>query len=198
MAFFDSFKRKKETDVEEVKSISTSATDYIPESAHSDQVSFRSAADWLKSNTQEEKIFKWTTNPAPVGRAVRVPNHLPTMGEKVYAKYNGTVLYLKKALMTDHISVTYATNYTNYFAKVYVLDVLQLDMLENKANRMLQEKIEIPGVCWPVDMLTDNNGCFVGILVPASQGVQLTRSVFNGTTGLTQFFRNGINMIYAF
>ena len=111
MAFLDSFKRKKETDVKEVKSISTSATDYIPESTQSEQVSLRSAADWLNSNTQEGKPFRWTTDPAPVGRAVRTPSHIPTMGEKVFEKSNGAVLYLKKALMTDHISVTYATNH---------------------------------------------------------------------------------------
>lgn len=188
MAFLDSFKRKKETDVKEVNNIFTSAADYIPESAHLEQVLFRSAADRLKSNTQEGKPFKWTTTPVSVGRAVRLPNHIPTTGEKVFARYNDTVVYLKKALMTDHISVTYATNHMNYFAKVYTSDVLRLDMLENKAKRMLQEKVEITGVCWPVDMLTDSNGCFIGILVPASKGVQLTRSVFNGATGLSQFF----------
>ena len=189
MAFFDSFRRKNETDVKEIEKVSKSTTDYIPEANYLEQATFRPAADWLRSNTQEEKpFFKWITNPTPVGRAVKVPLHIPTVGEKVCAKYNNTILYLKKALMTDHISVTYATNNMNYFAKIYISDVLQLDMLENKAFRMLQEKVEIPGVCWPVDMLTDNNGYFVGILVPASKGVQLTRSVFNGATGLSQSF----------
>ena len=189
MAFFDSFRRKNETAVKEIEKVSKSTTDYIPKANYLEQATFRPAADWLRSNTQEEKpFFKWITNPTPVGRAVKVPLHIPTVGEKVCAKYNNTILYLKKALMTDHISVTYATNNMNYFAKIYISDVLQLDMLENKAFRMLQEKVEIPGVCWPVDMLTDNNGYFVGILVPASKGVQLTRSVFNGATGLSQSF----------
>lgn len=188
MGFFDSLKQKKEAGVKEVKSSFASTSNRIPEFAYSDQIVIRSAADWLKNDTQGDKPFKWMKNPVPVGRAVRISGHIPKIGEKVLTKYNGIAVYLKKALMTDHISVTYATNYSNYFAKIYISDVLQLDMLENKARRMLQEKIEISGICWPVDMLIDNAGCFVGILVPASKGVQLTRSVFNGATGLSQFF----------
>jgi hypothetical protein len=189
MSFFDSLKRQKEVEAKEVKSISSFATDYIPNFGRSEQISFRPAINGIKSNKQEGKPpFRWETTTAPVGRAARIPSNIPTTGENVVAKYNGTVLYLKKALMTDHISVTYATNDANYFAKIYVLDVLRLDMLENKVNRMLQERVAIPGVCWPVDILTDHSGCFVGILVPISQGIQLTRSVFNGATGLSQFF----------
>ncbi len=188
MAFLDSFKRRRETNVAEVGNVPTSTTSQIPKSMHLNQVPFHSAADWLGSTAQGVKPFKITTNPVSVERSIKVPNHIPKTGEKVITKYNGSALRLKEALMTDHISVTYATDHADYFAKVYTLDVLELDMLENKANRMLREKIEVPGVCWPIDILNDDNGCFVGILVPASRGVQLTRSVFNGATGLSQFF----------
>ncbi len=188
MAFLDSFKRRRETNVAEVGNANTSTTNQIPKSVHLNQVPFRSAADWLGSTAQGVKPFKIITNPVSVGRSIKVPNHIPKTGKKVITKYNGRALWLKEALMTDHVSVTYATDNADYFAKVYTLDVLRLDMLENKANRMLREKIEIPGVCWPIDILNDDNGYFVGILVPASRGVQLTRSVFNGTTGLSQFF----------
>ena len=137
---------------------------------------------------QGSKPFKITTVPEKVGRAVRVPNRVPSTGEKVFANRNNSYVFLKEALMTDHISVTFATNDSNYYAKIYIQDVLRLDMLENKAKRMLQVKVEITGVCWPIDYLTDTNGCFVGILVPASHGIQLTRSAFNGATGMSQFF----------
>lgn len=184
MAFFDSFRRKKETNTKDVKTSSTPASSYAPELAYSKQVPFHLATDQLQSN----RLFKLATKPAPVGRAFRVPNRIPAEGSEVFGKYNNMVLHLKKALMTDHISVTYATNRTDYFAKIYIADVLRLDMLENKATSMLQQKVEIPGVCWPVDILTDSNKCFVGILVPASRGTQLTRSIFNGATGLSQYF----------
>lgn len=188
MAFLDSFKRRRGTDIKEVKNFFTSAEKKVPETADSKQVSFRSAADWSGRGTQNGKPFKLTTNQVSVRRSTAVPKRVPVTGEKVITKYNGIVLYLKEALMTDHISVTYATNYADFFAKIYISSVLQIDMLENKAIRMLQEKIEISGVCWPIDILNDDNGYFIGILVPASRGVQLTRSVFNGAIGLSQFF----------
>ncbi len=188
MAFLDLLKKRKETDVNEVSDVSTFATNQNSDSTYSKQVSFRSAADVLGSGEHSSRPFKLIANPASVERSVRSPNRVPTAGERVITKYNGIVLYLKEALMTDHISITYATNHVDFFAKIYIVDVLRLDMLENKANRMLREKIDIPGVCWPIDILNDNNGYFVGILVPASRGVQLTRSIFNGATGLSQFF----------
>lgn len=178
MSVFNSFRQQKEVSDKEAECISK----------HSEQASIRPAAFFLNNGTLVNRPFKLIANQMPVGRAIRVPSRVPTVGEQVFAKYNGTVLYLKEAIMTDHISVTYATNYTSYFAKIYISDVLQLDMLENKAGRMLQEKIDIPGVCWPLDIITDRYGYFVGILVPASHGVQLTRSIFNGATGLSQFF----------
>lgn len=199
MAFSDSFKRRNEAEINEVRSISSSAMNRISEYTHSKQVSFRSATDLMGIREQNSRAFKLTENPASVGRSVKIPKHVPTTGENVITKYNGIILNLKEALMTDHISITYSTNYADYFAKVYIVDVLRLDMLENKANRMLKERIEIPGVCWPIDILNDDNGYFVGILVPASHGIQLTRSVLNGATGFGHsFFRNGIKWIYVF
>ena len=170
MALLDLLKKRKETDVNEVSDVSTFATNQNSDSTYSKQVSFRSAADVLGSGEHSSRPFKLIANPASVERSVRSPNRVPTAGERVITKYNGIVLYLKEALMTDHISITYATNHVDFFAKIYIVDVLRLDMLENKANRMLREKIDIPGVCWPIDILNDNNGYFVGILVPASRG----------------------------
>lgn len=188
MAFLDSFKKRKQKDVKGTKNLPLSSTDQISESTYLKQESFRPAADWLGNETPSGRPFKLTTNPVSVGRSVRVPKRVPTVGEKVFTKYNGIVLQLKKALMTDHISVTYATDHVDFFAKVYTVDALRLDMLENKVKRMLREKVEISGVCWPVDLLNDSSGYFIGILVPVSRGIQLTRSVFNGATGLAQFF----------
>ena len=184
MSLFDSFRRKKETGAKDVKTSSPPIPSYAPASAYSKQMPFRPATDQRQSG----RLFQLSTKPAPVGRAVRLPNRIPAEGSEVFGKYSNVGLRLQKALMTDHISVTYATNRTDYFAKIYIADVLRLDMLENKAVSMLQRKVEIPGVCWPVDILTDGKKCFVGILVPASRGTQLTRSVFNGATGLSQYF----------
>ena len=145
-------------------------------------------ADLLRKEAKEENLFEITTQCVSFGRSSKVAKSIPSPGNKVFTKYNNTSLLLKEAVMTDHISVTYSTDYMEYFAKIYTAEVLRLDILEKKSERMVQEKVDISGVCWPLDILVDDTGCFVGILVPISKGIQLTRSVLNGSTGLSQFF----------
>lgn len=145
-------------------------------------------ADLLRKEMREERVFEIATKCIAIGRSSKIAKIIPNVGHKVFTKYNRVPLFLKEAIMTDHISVTYSTDYTEYYAKIYTSDALHIDMIERKAERMIQEKVEISGVCWPIDMIIDNAGCFVGILVPVSKGVQLTRSILNGSTGLSQFF----------
>ena len=140
--------------------------------------------------TESAKPFRRQTEMAPIQRAVNPPRRVPSVGEQVLSERGRTAYRLEKALMTDHSSVTYATNDANSFAKIYTETALQLNFFEAKANRMLQNAVDLPGVCWPKDTLRDGNGNFVGILIPASKGVQLTRSVLNGATGLSQYFPN--------
>ena len=90
--------------------------------------------------------------------------------------------------MTDHSSITYRTDDPALFAKIYTAGALRIDLFENKARRMVQAQVNIPGVCWPVDLLHNRNGAFVGVLVPASAGVQLSRSVLSGASGINQYF----------
>lgn len=140
------------------------------------------------SPNQITKKFKVTDELSVIHRADRMPKVIPATGAKVFAKYSNVILTLGKAVMTDHISITYATNEMNYYVKIYVQDVLKLDLLENKISCMLEKKIEIPGVCWPIDIIVDNQKIFVGVLLPISEGIQLTRSVLNGANGLSQCF----------
>lgn len=135
-----------------------------------------------------EKPFKITSELVTIKRVSNAATIIPTTGDNVGTANNGTEIQLKDALMTDHSSITYSTNDPKYFAKLYTANSLQLDIWENKAKRMLLEKVNILGVCWPVDILKDKFGRFIGILIPASKGVQLTRSVLNGMNGLSQYF----------
>lgn len=144
--------------------------------------------DTIIKSTKITPLFI-TTNEIVTIRRVSNPAYVvPEKGSSVFYSKNSLSLVLEKPIMTDHYSITYSTNNTLYFAKIYTAKSLQLDIWENKANRMLKEKVDIPGVCWPVDVLKDNVGKFVGVLIPSSNGVQLSRSILNGNTGLSQFF----------
>lgn len=137
--------------------------------------------------TSEDKAFQWTDQMVKISKRPS-PSRVPGQGETVIANSNKSKVSLLKPLMSNHNSVTYSTSNGDYCAKIYTAVNLQIDIWENKADRMIKEQIKIPGVCWPVDKLMNENGQFVGILVPTAKGTQLTRSVFNGATGMNQAF----------
>ncbi len=135
----------------------------------------------------EKKVFQWTDQMVRISKRPS-PSRVPGQGETVIANSNKAMFRLMKPLMSNHNSITYSTSNGEYCAKIYTVANLQIDIWENKADRMIRERVQIPGVCWPMDKLMNESGQFVGILVPTAQGIQLTRSVFNGATGMSQAF----------
>lgn len=135
-----------------------------------------------------QMIFDQPGRSAPIGRA-RVPvMTVPVRGDVVTADGSTRQLTIREPVMTDHSSITYRTDNSTLFAKIYTANALRIDLFENKAKRMVAAQVQIPGVCWPVDTLSNRSGAFVGILVPASAGVQLSRSVLSGSSGISQIF----------
>lgn len=135
-----------------------------------------------------KKPFQPSKTFAQISMSTNSPTVVPKTGEKVLAVENETEYLLKTAVMTDATSITYTTNDVGFFAKIYTAQALKLDVFENKAKLMLKEDVNIKGVCWPRAILTNSSGAFVGILVQASSGVQMTRAVLNGASGLEKFF----------
>ena len=139
-------------------------------------------------NQAAPKVFPHAVELAKIGRAIDPARTVPGRGDSVTAPGIGKGYILREPVMTDHSSITYKTSDSAYFAKIYTPEALRLDLFENKAKRMIQQKVDIPGVCWPQDILKNANGSFVGILVPASAGVQLSQSIFGGTSGIEKHF----------
>lgn len=133
-----------------------------------------------------KRVFESKDEPVTIQRLTVTPAPAPECGHSVCATGEGVVYTLDKPIMTDHTSITYRTNNPDYYAKIYTQNARTMDIFEKKARLMLRERIDIKGVCWPVDVLSDCDGEFVGILVPASRGIQLTRSVFGGEAKIRQ------------
>lgn len=142
----------------------------------------------MNYGASDNSVFHPTINMVQVKRVSAITNQIPSNNATVICKHRGFAISLKHAIMTDHISITYSTDNPDYFVKIYTRDALKIDLIENKIRRMLQIKVRIPGVCWPLDTVCNKDGAFVGILVHSSKGVQLTKSIYNGSTGITQFF----------
>lgn len=187
MGFFDKFKimptAKANSSPEEIKSIiKTSDIDPL----HIANISL--LATEQNTTTETSRIFSHSLKFAPVAKSSHIPSFIPQSGHQVVSINQAQKFTLKNPVMTDHSSITYSTDHPDFFAKIYTENALQIDIFENKAKRMVKENINIKGVCWPKAMLANISGEFVGILVPASKGFQLTRSIFNGNSGINQCF----------
>ena len=62
-------------------------------------------------------------------------------------------------------------------------------LFEDKVRKMLDKKLQCEGVCWPVDLLRNAEGGFVGVLVPAAEGYQLKQQLMS-QQGLEEHFPN--------
>lgn len=113
---------------------------------------------------------------------------VPAEGGTVLGVITNQRYTLMKPVMTDNASITYETSDPRFYAKIYTPKMLSIDLMEKKLDSMLKGRIDIPGVCWPVDKLTDGNGCFTGTLVPTSHGKQLSKTVLMGKNSLTNVF----------
>ena len=137
---------------------------------------------------ESPRIFVPATSFAPIAKSASVPKIIPAVGERVFTRDSSEAFTLTAPIMTDHSSITYKTDNGEFFAKIYTLNALSIDIFENKAKRMVKENVNIKGVCWPRALLINTYGEFVGILVPASSGVQLSKSILSGTAAINQFF----------
>ncbi len=144
--------------------------------------------EFISAPRQPQALFQFVQQPVKINRLSCTVHSVPTANSIVYAKNSGQTLRLHKAIMSDHRSITYSTSEPSSFAKIYTVPSLQIDFFQKKVTRMLQNPVTVSGVCWPKDAILDANQNFVGVLIPASRGIQLTASVLNGATGLGQYF----------
>lgn len=191
MGLFDKFKKKDEIKtgiaqelVDDKKAFESMSTTKKPQQGDYEVL----MQEKKEEHSKIEKVFNSSYDFVKVSKTSRTPTIIPQSGHRVVTSDKSQFYTLKAPVMTDHFSITYETNRQEVYAKIYTQKALQIDLFENKAKRMVNEKINIKGVCWPVALLENVSGEFIGILVPASKGVQLNRSVLSGTSGLKQCF----------
>ena len=99
----------------------------------------------------------------------------------------GNAVKLIQEFMSNATSITYRTDRLGIFAKIYVPDVLRTSYFEDKTCLMLQKIINRKGIGWPISMLHDASGCFIGSLIPEADGIPLMQSVL-GEEQLKRYF----------
>lgn len=107
------------------------------------------------------------------------------LGSVVYDSNNQSVQLVQQEIVNPN-AVTYSTNVPGVWAKIYNRDAVNTFM-EAKVKRMISKKVERKGLCWPTDILRDQSGNFVGILVPPAQGEPLHLAIFKQAKLQTYF-----------
>lgn len=132
--------------------------------------------------------FELTKQIVPIQEVRRIQKCSPQKGDVVYTSDNQPIRLLNEFISNPQ-SITYQTNNSAVQAKIYQIDWLHISYFEEKAKLMLTKKIEYEGVCWPIDLLYNDIGEFVGILIPAAEGYQLKQEVMS-QQGLEKNFPN--------
>lgn len=138
----------------------------------------------IKYTTKD--VFALPDQIAPIRRRVRKNQSVPGKGDAVYTS-NSQLVRLGNEFLSNPQSITYQTDRQGVQAKIYQASWLTISYFEDKVKRMLEKPVQCEGICWPIDLLYNANGEFIGILVPAAEGYQLKQQLMS-QQGLEQFF----------
>lgn len=118
--------------------------------------------------------FKLKTELTTLKETALPVTSLPTEGDTIFA--DNQPIQLKEQFASGGEGYVYHTN-TPYVCKIYKEEKINTYKYE-KVKLMLKNKIQYPGICWPIALVTNQHGEFVGYLMPRATGKELQRSVF--------------------
>ena len=101
-------------------------------------------------------------------------SYVPKEGDKVIS--DGQTIRLIKELGAGGEGTIYETN-TPYVAKIYKPEKITTRKYA-KLQLMISKKIDFKGICYPVDIIYNEEQEFVGYLMPRANGKEIQRSIF--------------------
>lgn len=132
----------------------------------------------LKKETIQIDAFKLKNQISPVKKVARSNQRVFGKGDIVYTSDNQPIK-LEDEFLSNPQSITYQTDKQGVQAKIYQVQWLCVSYFEDKAKLMLEKTVQCDGICWPIDLLYNADGEFIGILVPAAEGYQLKQQLMS-------------------
>lgn len=132
--------------------------------------------------------FSLPNEMAPIRKVVRKTHSVPGSGGIAYTSRHQSVK-LGEEFISNPQSITYQTDQQGIQAKIYQSPWLTISYFEDKTKKMIEKKIRCEGICWPIDLLYNEEGEFIGVLVPAAEGYQLKQQLMS-QQGLERNFPN--------
>lgn len=131
-----------------------------------------------KKITSQIDAFSLTNQILPIKKVARRMCSVPQKGDKIYTSKN-QIIRLGDEFSSNPQSITYQIDSQGMQAKIYQYQWLTISYFEDKVKRMLEKSIQCEGICWPIDLLYNIEGEFVGILVPEAEGYQLKQQLMS-------------------
>lgn len=130
----------------------------------------------FNNNVTHVDAFTLPNQISPIRMVMRKSRTVPKTNDVVYTSDNQRIK-LGDEFMSNPQSITYQTDKLGMQVKIYQSQWLSISYFEDKVKRMLEKPIKCEGICWPEDIIHNEEGEFVGILVPAAEGYQLKQQL---------------------
>lgn len=101
---------------------------------------------------------------------------IPAEGDFVFSGGHGRIRLLK-ALSAGGEGTIFETDWDDCVCKIYHKDRLT-SIQQKKIELMLSRKIIKEGICWPIDSVSNDDGQFVGYLMPRAKGRPMQHTMF--------------------
>lgn len=124
------------------------------------------------------QAFALTNQILPIKKVEKPAGNVPGRGETAYTS-SGEPVKLGEEFFSNPQSITYQTDRQGFQAKIYQGKWLSISYFEEKGKRMLEKPARFEGVCWPTELLYNEEEEFVGLLVPAAEGFQLKQQLMS-------------------
>lgn len=129
-------------------------------------------------NTINEKPLFELKSSLPAYKDEEVPMwHIPGEGERVYATVRREFVMLTGRIGKGGEGAVYKTNIPGTVCKIYDAKKVTRFRCE-KLRKMFESSFSFPGICWPTDVVLNNEQKVVGYLMPEARGFELQKSVF--------------------
>lgn len=163
------------------------STQNIPQPEHKEEKNQSKETIQPTPKPNENGLFKYKTTVSGVDRSVIKTSVIPYEDDTVISKKYGQ-LVLEEEFAGGGEGLLYKTNKKGLIAKVYKEERITKDRLE-KLKLMISHEIDAPHVCWPLDIITNQNGEFVGYVMKEGKGRKLYNLLIN-PKNLEKYFSN--------
>lgn len=120
--------------------------------------------------------FELHTTPIADVDEILPVTQMPASGD-VANLQTGAAFHLGALISAGGEGSIYNTELSDYVCKIYHRNKITR-LRKSKIELMLSRKIVRTGICWPVELVTNTNGEFVGYLMPRAHGKTLQSQIF--------------------